>query len=94
MATDYDAPRASAEDEQDTDSLERLKSERGVVNTDLPADEANLLEDLELPGADLSDHELSVRVVPIQRDEFTCPSCFLVMHASRRQPSGRCSDCD
>ena len=30
----------------------------------------------ELPGADLSGEELTVTVVPVRADEFTCSSCF------------------
>ena len=48
-----------------------------------PAWAAELAESLELPGADLSGEELTVRVVPRQADEFTCMSCFLVRHRSQ-----------
>ena len=37
----------------------------------------------ELPGADLSDLELDVVVLPAQEDEFTCVNCFLVKHRSQ-----------
>ena len=37
----------------------------------------------ELPGADLSNEDLSIRVIPRQADEFTCSSCFLVHHRSQ-----------
>ena len=40
-------------------------------------------EGFELPGADLSNEELSVRVLPRQADEFTCSVCFLVHHRSQ-----------
>ena len=46
-------------------------------------DEGESAESFELPGADLSGEELSVRVIPKQADEFTCTSCFLVYHRSR-----------
>lgn len=29
----------------------------------------------------------------IQRDEFTCEGCCLVLHRSRRAGNGRCTDC-
>jgi Domain of unknown function (DUF4193) len=48
---------------------------------DIDPDEA--AEGLELPGADLSNEELSFRVIPRQADEFTCSSCFLVHHRSQ-----------
>ena len=97
MATDYDAPRRSAEDEPD-DSIEALKSERAASSSSaspVDLDEADLAEGLELPGADLSNEELTVRVVPKQADEFTCTRCFLVAHASQRQSPGVdvCRDC-
>ena len=60
-------------------------------------DEAELAESLELPGADLSDESLSVRVLPRQSDEFTCVSCFLVQHRSQLDHEGKsgpvCREC-
>jgi hypothetical protein len=97
MATDYDSPRKT-DDELSEDSIEELKARRadksaGVVDVD----EADLAESLELPGADLSNEELSVRVLPRQADEFTCSSCFLVHHRSQlaRQNGSQliCKDC-
>lgn len=84
MATDYDAPRRSQEDELAEDSLEELKARRnenqsGVVDVDESVD----AENFELPGADLSGEELVVKVIPKQDDEFTCSKCFLVHHRSR-----------
>lgn len=83
MATDYDAPRKTDEDLSE-DSIEELKARRsdkssGVVDED----EVELAEGYELPGADLSGEELSVRVLPRQADEFTCTQCFLVHHRSQ-----------
>ena len=83
MATDYDAPRKTDEDDAE-DSIEELKSRR-VVKTasSVEVDEAEQAEGFELPGADLSGEELSVRVLPRQADEFTCSRCFLVHHRSQ-----------
>ena len=83
MATDYDTPRKVDEDLGE-DSLVELKARRadrqgGVFETD----EADLAESFELPGADLSNEELSLRVLPRQADEFTCSRCFLVHHRSQ-----------
>ena len=98
MATDYDAPRRSEADELAEDSLEELKARRnenqsGVVDVD----ESETAESFELPGADLSGEDLTVRVVPKQADEFTCSKCFLVHHRSRlaEDNGGRliCRDC-
>ena len=83
MATDYDAPRKTDEDVEQ-DSIQELQARRsdkssGVVDED----ETEAAEGFELPGADLSNEELSVRVLPRQADEFTCSSCFLVHHRSQ-----------
>jgi hypothetical protein len=82
MATDYDQPRTDDSDLGE-DSLEELKARRDQQAGAVDVDEAELAESLELPGADLSGEELTVRVVPKQVDEFTCMSCFLVRHRSQ-----------
>jgi hypothetical protein len=83
MATDYDAPRKTDED-LDNDSLEELKARRTDKNSGkVDEDETEAAEGFELPGADLSGEELSVRVLPRQADEFTCSRCFLVHHRSQ-----------
>ena len=97
MATDYDAPRKN-DDDIEADSIEELKNRRGDTNSGkVDVDETEQAEGFELPGADLSSEELSVRVLPTQTDEFTCSSCFLVHH--RSQLAGErgglpiCKDC-
>lgn len=83
MATDYDAPRKTDE-ELAEDSLEELKARRAdKAASAVDVDETELAENLELPGADLSDESLTVRVLPRQADEFTCSVCFLVHHRSQ-----------
>lgn len=83
MATDYDAPRKN-DDESSEDSIEELKGRRNEAATPtVDEDEAEAADSYELPGADLSGEELSVRVLPRQADEFTCASCFLVKHRSQ-----------
>lgn len=82
MATDYDAPRKN--DEENEDSIEELKTRRNDKNSGkVDEDEVEAAEAFELPGADLSHEELTVRVLPRQADEFTCASCFLVKHRSQ-----------
>ncbi len=101
VATDYDAPRRTQTEDTDDDSLEALNARRtDTQSSAVDIDETDLNEALELPGADLSnlsEDELTVRVVPQQADEFTCTSCFLVHHRSRlaRQTRGQtiCRDC-
>ena len=84
MATDYDAPRRTDSDDVSEDSLEELKARRNEAQSAVvDVDESDTAESFELPGADLSGEELSVRVVPKQADEFTCSSCFLVHHRSQ-----------
>ena len=84
MATDYDQPRRSDADDLGEDSLEELKARRAEAQaSSVDVDETDLNEALELPGADLSGEELTVRVLPKQSDEFTCGSCFLVHHRSQ-----------
>lgn len=101
MATDYDAPRKTDED-ADTDSIEELKSHRTdkTSSSSVDADENEAAEGFELPGADLSGEELSVQVLPRQRDEFACSHCFLVkhrsqLHAGQSSVGGQlvCNDC-
>jgi len=97
MATDYDSPRKS-DDDVNEDSLEELKARRADKQaSSVDVDETEAAENLELPGADLSNEELSVRVLPRQADEFTCSRCFLVHHRSQlaSDKGGRliCRDC-
>jgi hypothetical protein len=97
MATDYDTPRKT-DDELNEDSLEELKARRAdKAASAVDVDETELAENLELPGADLSNEELTVRVVPRQADEFTCSRCFLVHHRSQlaKEVKGQaiCRDC-
>jgi len=83
MATDYDSPRKTDE-ELTEDSLQELQARRlDKSSTAIDLDPDDVAESLELPGADLSNEELSFRVIPRQADEFTCSSCFLVHHRSQ-----------
>ncbi len=83
MATDYDAPRREEVDLGE-DSLEELKARRvDAQSSTVDVDETDVAESFELPGADLSDEELTVKVLPMQADEFRCSRCFLVHHRSQ-----------
>lgn len=98
MATDYDTPRKTDE-ELHEESLEELKARRSDAQSgQVDIDEEDAAENLELPGADLSGEELTVRVVPKQQDEFTCSSCFLVHHITRLArgvgSKAICRDCE
>lgn len=97
MATDYDTPRKT-DDDLSEDSIEELKARRNEKTTGfVDVDEFDAAEGLELPGADLSNEELSLRVLPRQADEFTCMSCFLLHHRSQlaSEKNGQliCRDC-
>jgi len=97
MATDYDAPRKTDEDLHE-DSLEELKARRAEKSAStVDEDETEAAEGFELPGADLSDEQLSVQVLPKQADEFMCSSCFLVHHRSQlafdRDGELTCTEC-
>jgi len=83
MATDYDAPRRSEADELAEDSLEELKARRNDPQSAIVDIDEDTAENFELPGADLSGEELTVKVLPKQADEFTCSRCFLVHHRSQ-----------
>ncbi|MER7281450.1 DUF4193 domain-containing protein [Dactylosporangium sp. CA-139114] len=83
MATDYDAPRRDEVDLGE-DSLEELKSRRtDAQSATVDVDETDLSENFELPGGDLADEDLTVKVLPMQSDEFRCSRCFLVHHRSQ-----------
>ena len=82
MATDYDAPRRD-EVELGEDSIEELKSRRvDSQSGSVDVDEVEA-DSFELPGGDLADEELTVRVLPMQADEFRSSRCFLVHHRSQ-----------
>lgn len=80
MAQDYDSPRDKDEDET---SIEELGKKSQDAPTDIDDDENAIAEDYELPGADLSNEDASVTVIPMQGDEFICSVCFLVKHRSQ-----------
>lgn len=99
MATDYDAPRRKESDDVADESLEEIagRQRNDATTAVIDVDDGDLLDSFDLPGADLSGEELSVRVIPKQADEFTCSSCFLVHHRSRlaSEKNGEliCTDC-
>ena len=80
MAQDYDSPRNMDEDEE---SLQALGKSAQNTSSDIDDDENAIAEDYELPGADLSNEDSSVTVIPMQGDEFICSQCFLVKHRSQ-----------
>jgi hypothetical protein len=96
MTVDYDAPRRTPVDTDEP--LDELAVRRnGATTAVLDVDDTDAVDSYVLPGPDLFDEELMVRVVPKQLDEFTCSSCFLVHHRSRlaRGNNGNaiCTEC-
>lgn len=95
MTVDYDARRRAPVDADE--SLEDLTRRHHDPTAVSDIDDSDSAESYELPGADLSNEELLVRVVPKQTDEFTCSSCFLVHHRSRLAPGRKgapiCTEC-
>jgi hypothetical protein len=84
MATDYDAPRATESDADE--SLEELTSRRSndAATAVIDVDDGDTADSFDLPDAEITgEEELSVRIIPKQADEFVCSSCFLVQHHSR-----------
>ncbi|MFT4245932.1 MAG: DUF4193 domain-containing protein [Micrococcaceae bacterium] len=96
MATDYDAPRKN-EEEISENSIEELKAHTVTGSAEVDEDEAEVADNFELPGADLSNEELLVRVTPEQDDEFTCTNCWLVRHrsqlAKKTKTGAICKEC-
>lgn len=96
MAVDYDVRRG--DNDEDVSQIEELKAAsatRTDQRPDVEPDEAEAAETFELPGADLSDESLTVRVEPQHADEFTCSACFLVHHHTQLAIPDKmlCSDC-
>jgi hypothetical protein len=81
MATDYDAPRKTDDDSESIEALKERVPDKMSGSVDV--DDADNPGSFELAGADLSDLDLDVVVLPPQADEFTCVSCFLVKHRSQ-----------
>lgn len=96
MSVDFDRSRDDDSDRsgEETGPLGRGRGAESDTELD---DREDAAEAMDLPGADLSGEELRVKVVPRQRDEFTCSICFLVHHRSQlaRREGDRwiCRDC-
>ena len=97
IATDYDAPRVAESDDSLRSRSMMAARRRNVGAAVLDVDDGDGVDPFELPDADVSGEEPTVRVFPKQADEFTCSRCFLVQHRNRlaMQKDGRliCADC-
>lgn len=64
-----------SEEDPAAESLEGFQPVAGQVrspDTGLDLDESETAEGIELPGADLFEEVLAVRIVPVQKDESIC----------------------
>jgi hypothetical protein len=95
VATDYDAPRNKADDELAPEAELAAQSKRSAADASLGDDVDPFELELDPNSADLTDEDLTVRVLPKQADEFTCSVCYLVHHRSQRAGTERvqCRDC-
>ena len=80
MAQDYDSPATRM---RTRNRCRRSGKSSQNASSDIDDDENAIAEDYELPGADLSNEDSSVTVIPMQGDEFICSQCFLVKHRSQ-----------
>ena len=94
MATDYDAQRKS---DDDTESLEAIKERiPSRPSTSTSDDDVDQVDSFTFP--DVVNEELEVVILPLQENEFTCMSCFLVkphtQQAKKKGPDGPiCEEC-
>ncbi len=97
MTVDFDAPRRAEAEDQSEAGFGDLKVGRSDTAKAAVIDDEDEADIYELPAVEVSDDELSVRVIPKQANEFTCSSCYLVLHRSRlaRHVGARviCADC-
>lgn len=74
MATDYDAQRKSDDDTESLDAIkERIPARPSTSTSD---DDLDQVDSFTFP--DVVNEELEVVILPLQENEFTCMSCFLV----------------
>jgi hypothetical protein len=89
---DFDSGNRSIEAE---DSLEEIIARKPEQPVGVAEDENDLAFEMELAGGEEINDELSIRPVPVQANEFTCRSCFLVKHRSQlaNEKKTLCRDC-
>ncbi|MFM1783950.1 MAG: hypothetical protein RLZZ579_227 [Actinomycetota bacterium] len=92
MATDYDAQRKT---DDDTESLEAIKERIPARPSSISEDESEVVDSFNIP--DVINEELEVVILPIQENEFTCMSCFLVKPINQKVPRAKngplCIEC-
>lgn len=94
---DYDAPRLWVDEDPNKLLNELTPATASSKATLIDRDETELADSCQLAGADLSNEELPVHLVPVRPDEFTCMSCFLVHHrsqlAAEKAGNKYCTEC-
>jgi hypothetical protein len=94
MATDYDAPRKS---DDDNESIEVLKERvPDKLGSSVDVDEVDAVDAFAVIPDVVED--LDVVILPPQDDEFTCSECFIVKHhsmlSSKKGKYGKqCTEC-
>jgi hypothetical protein len=86
MAQDYDQPKDKDTEDDDEEAVQHLagaQNDNDGSADDDDDDDSAIADSYELPGADLSNEDSSVTVIPTQSDEFICSHCFLVRHRSQ-----------
>jgi hypothetical protein len=93
VSQDFDTPRSTSLEAED--SLEEIITRKPEQPVGVAEDEDDLAFEMELAGGEDLTDELVVRPVPVQSNEFTCSSCFLVKHRSQLTDVKklRCRDC-
>lgn len=94
MATDYDAPRKTDDDNESIDAIKERVPDKLAVSLDV--DEADGIDGFSVQ--EVVNEELDVVVLPPQDDEFTCSECFIVKHhtmlAAKKGKYGKlCTEC-
>ena len=81
----------------DEDSLEDLQSRTRLTGAELDPEDFEDFDESLVIDLDPVLTELEVKVIPQQSDEFTCTSCYLVLHRSQNVSKAGtpavCRDC-
>src|ERR1700750_892533 len=83
MATDYDAPRVTESDADE--SLDELTSRRSndATTAVIDVDDGGTADSFDLPDAEITGEELSVRMIPKRAGGCACVSCVTGQSQSR-----------
>jgi hypothetical protein len=90
MATDYDSRRRGVDVLDQDVEVSEIGHVAGGRPRSSDVDAPDVVDAVDLPGADLSGEELVVVVEPMRADEFRCARCFLVQ--SRHLVADECRD--